>query len=178
MSYEIIQGQTTCDRTLKIGVVTSRFNLEVTEKLESGALEQLVACGLRPEQVLRVRVPGAVEIPLAAKWLLERGCDGVIALGAVIKGDTAHFESVCRAVDHGLMELQLSTGRPIAFGVLTTYDEQQAMDRAGGSLGNKGQEAAQVLIEMINLEMRFNKLPPTKGEPYDQPSRNSSARLL
>lgn len=134
---------------LKIGVVTARFNSEITEKLESGALTELQELHCR--DVIAVRVPGAFEIPLAAKALLDSGCDGVVALGAVIRGETSHYDYVCSAVERGCTELQLNSGKPVAFGVLTTENEDQALDRAGGSFGNKGAEAAQVAVELCQL---------------------------
>ena len=141
----------------RIGVVTARFNIEVTKNLEIGALQFL-----EKEQVSKifaVRVAGAVEIPLAAKILLEQGCDGVVALGAVIRGDTAHFDYVCNSVERGCTELQLSHGKPVGFGVLTTENEEQALDRAGGRLGNKGEEAAAVVLEMLHLIKEIRNIP-------------------
>jgi 6,7-dimethyl-8-ribityllumazine synthase len=137
--------------TLKIGVVTARFNAFVTDKLESGALDTLKKLGCPERGILAVRVPGAFEIPLAAKALLEAGCDAVVALGAVIRGETSHYDFVCTAVERGCTEVQLRVGKPVAFGVLTTDNEQQAEDRAGGKYGNKGSEAAEVAVEMANL---------------------------
>lgn len=144
----ILQGTWNAEG-LKIGVVTARFNSEVTEKLEEGALRALqeMAC----QEVRAVRVAGAFEIPLAAKALLDAGCDGVVALGAVIRGETSHYDFVCAAVERGCTELQLQSGKPVAFGVLTTENEEQALERAGGRHGNKGAEAAQVAVEMVRL---------------------------
>lgn len=138
-------------RGLKIGVVTARFNIEITEKLEKGALSALREMGCGESDMLIVRVPGAFEVPLAAKALLERGCDAVVALGAVIRGETSHYDSVCAAVERGCTELQLRFGKPVAFGILTTENEEQALDRAGGNHGNKGVEAARVAVEMSRL---------------------------
>lgn len=135
-------------KQLKVGVVTSRFNEEVTSKLEEGALGYLETCGV---EILSVRVPGAVEIPLAAKTLLQAGCDGVVTCGAVIRGETTHYDVVCNSVERGVTQLMLETGKPIGFGVITTENDEQAMDRAGGRHGNKGAEAAQVVMEMIGL---------------------------
>lgn len=135
----------------RIGVVTARFNANVTEKLEAGALSYLNKMGFTDERVLKVSVPGAFEIPLAAKGMLESGCDAIIALGAVIRGDTDHYDYVCKAVTDGCLQVQILLGRPISFGVLTTNNEAQALDRAGGSLGNKGEEAAMVVLEMLDL---------------------------
>lgn len=138
-------------QNLKIGVVTSRFNEEVTYKLETGAIEFLESIDNADLEILSVRVPGAVEIPLAAKVLLEKGCAGVVALGAVIRGETSHYDYVCNSVERGISQLMLDTGKPIGFGVLTTETEEQAFERAGGKMGNKGADAAQVVVEMIGL---------------------------
>jgi 6,7-dimethyl-8-ribityllumazine synthase len=133
------------------GIVTSRFNEEITSKLEEGALARLKELGAKDDQLIRLSVPGAVEIPLAAQALLKKGCDGVIALGAVVRGETAHFEYVCRSVERGCTNVSLQFSKPVAFGVLTTDTEEQAMDRVGGRHGHKGKEAADVVIEMIQL---------------------------
>lgn len=147
----LLQGKLEPQSRWKIGVVTSRFNNEITEKLEGGCYERLIELGLKPEQITRVRVPGAVEIPLAASCLLDRAYDGVIALGAVIQGDTKHFDYVCNAVERGCTELMLASKKPVIFGVLTTNDEKQAEERVGGSHGHKGKDAADTLVEMLNL---------------------------
>ena len=145
-------------KPLLVGVVTSRFNSEITEKLEQGALDyfQSEADQGMDIEVLSVRVPGAVEIPLVCQSLLEMGCRGVVALGAVIRGETTHYDYVCQSVESGITRLMLDYKRPIGFGVLTTENEEQAFARAGGPHGNKGAEAAQVVIEMIHLQ---NELP-------------------
>ena len=149
MSYRTVQG--TLDATgLRIGLVASRFNEFITEQLVTGALTVLEKHGCQPENISLVKVPGAWELPIAAKALSSR-CDAIIALGAVVRGDTPHFEYVAGGAAHGLSRVSLETGVPIAFGVLTTNDMQQAMDRAGGKSGNKGAEAAEVAIELANL---------------------------
>jgi 6,7-dimethyl-8-ribityllumazine synthase len=135
----------------RVGVVTSRFNEEVTTKLEEGALKRLQELGAAPEQILRISVPGAVEIPLACQALLKKGCDGVIALGAVIRGETAHFDYVCRSVERGCSHVSLQFSKPVAFGVLTVENDEQAAERVGGKHGHKGREAAEVVVEMIQL---------------------------
>ena len=136
---------------LKIGVVTARFNSDVTSKLEEGALRALREMGCAESDIRAVTVPGAFEGPLAAKALLEAGCDGVVVLGAVIRGETTHYDYVCSAAERGCTELQLRTGRPVGFGILTTENDEQAHDRAGGKHGNKGYECAQVVVEMVRL---------------------------
>ena len=133
---------------MKIGIVTSRFNSEVTSKLEAGAIQLLES---RSITYKAVSVPGAVEIPFAAQILFEAGYDGVVALGAVIRGETSHYDVVVNSVERGVTHLMLTYKRPIGFGVLTTDTDEQAMDRAGGKHGNKGTEAARVTIEMIEL---------------------------
>jgi len=150
----------------KVAVVTARFNSEVTFKLEEGALSELKKLGC--QNVKSVRVPGAFEIPLAAKWFFDTGYDAVVALGCVIRGETSHYDYVCSAVERGCTELQLRTGKPVAFGVLTTENDEQAMDRAGGKHGNKGAEAAQVAVEMLHLKLQLD-LP--LGLPFDVGAR-------
>lgn len=137
-------------KKIKIAVVTSRFNSEITDKLEKGALAALKK---QKEKVTfqHCTVPGAVEIPLACKAFLDEGFDGVVALGCVIRGETSHYDYVCSSVERGVSELMLNYKKPIGFGVLTTENEQQALDRAGGKWGNKGTEAAEVVMEMIFL---------------------------
>jgi 6,7-dimethyl-8-ribityllumazine synthase len=135
----------------KLGVVTSRFNEEITSKLEEGAVQRLKEMGAKDEQILRLSVPGAIEIPLAVQALLKKGCDGVIALGAVIRGETSHYDYVCNAVERGCSTLMLEHGKPVAFSVLTTDTDEQAVDRIGGKHGHKGKEGAEVTVEMIQL---------------------------
>lgn len=156
-----LQGDLAPDVNWKIGVVTSRFNTPVTEPLEAGALERLVEIGIKPEQVLAVRVPGAVEIPHAAQMLFNKGCDAVIALGAVIRGETTHYDYVCNSVERGCSQLMVDYKKPVVFGVLTTENGEQAFARVGGKKGHKGKEAAEVAIEMLNLEKLLNE--QTKG---------------
>lgn len=136
------------ESNLKIGIVTAKFNFEVTEKLEAGAKKALDEAGVQRVKILRV--PGAVEIPLATQALLKAGYDGVVALGAIIRGETSHYDYVCNSVERGCSQLMLEFSKPIGFGVLTTENDEQAMERAGGKHGNKGYEAAQVVLEMIN----------------------------
>lgn len=149
MPYQTFHGSTDA-RGLRIGVVVSRFNEFITEALSKGALEMLEQHGCPHESILFVKVPGAFELPLAAKALAPH-CDAIVALGAVVRGDTPHFEYVARAASDGLLRVSLDTGVPISFGVLTTDNMEDAMDRAGGKSGNKGAEAAEAAIEMANL---------------------------
>lgn len=133
-----------------VAIVTALFNKEITKTLEEGAIAQLREKGMEPFAV--IDVPGAVEIPLAVKNLLELPqCDAVVTLGLVIRGETTHYDYVCQAVERGCSQLQLQYNKPVAFGVLTTENRQQALDRAGGKKGNKGAEAAQVVLDMIDV---------------------------
>jgi 6,7-dimethyl-8-ribityllumazine synthase len=149
MPYRTYQGSLDA-RHLRVGVIVSRFNEFITEQLANGALETLEKHGCPHENITFVKVPGAWELAVTARALAPQ-CDALIAIGAVVRGDTPHFEYVCTAANDGLNRVSLDTGVPIAFGVLTTNDMQQAMDRAGGKSGNKGSEAAEVAIELANL---------------------------
>jgi 6,7-dimethyl-8-ribityllumazine synthase len=151
----LIQGDLTVKPQWRIGVVTSRFNSEITESLEKGAIDRLIELGVSQSSIRRIRVPGAVEIPLVIQKLLDGECDGAIALGAVIRGETAHFDYVCNAVERGCTEVMLKTKKPVVFGVLTTDTEEQAKDRIGGAHGHKGRDAAEVVIEMLDLMDRL-----------------------
>jgi len=144
----VVKGQVQFEM-LKIGLVVSKFNRQVTEQLEEEALKTLKQVGVR--QVFLTQVPGAIEIPLVAKKLVEQGCDGIVVLGCVIRGETSHYEMVCNSVERGCLSVQLETGVPIGMGVLTTETSSQALERAGGKKGNKGSEAVNVTLEMIGL---------------------------
>ncbi|MEI6570691.1 MAG: 6,7-dimethyl-8-ribityllumazine synthase [Actinomycetes bacterium] len=142
--------------TLRIAVVVSRFNDDITGALLDGALSTLREAGLPEEGLTLVSVPGAFELPITAKALASRGdCDAVICLGAVIRGDTPHFDYVAGEASAGLMDASLYTGIPIIFGVLTVDTHSQAIDRVGGSEGHKGEEAAATAVEMANLIKRI-----------------------
>jgi 6,7-dimethyl-8-ribityllumazine synthase len=149
MPYRTFQGSLDAAH-LRVGIIMSRFNEFITEQLAKGALEVLDKHQCPHENIRFVKVPGAWELPMAAKNLAPH-CDAIVALGAVVRGETPHFEYVARGAADGLQQVSLETGVPIAFGVLTTDDMQQAMDRAGGKSGNKGSEAAEVAIELANL---------------------------
>jgi 6,7-dimethyl-8-ribityllumazine synthase len=147
MPAKTIQGSLDASQ-LRIGVVVSRFNEFITEQLVKGALETLEKQGC--VSIMVAKVPGAFELAIAAKAMAPQ-CDAIVALGAVVRGDTPHFEYVCQGATEGLNRVSLDSGVPVAFGVLTTNNLQQAMDRAGGVSGNKGSEAAEAAIEMANL---------------------------
>lgn len=136
----------------RIGIVVSRFNDLITERLLSGAQSCLADHGIADDDVDVAWAPGAWELSLAAQHLIERrGCVGVVALGCVIRGDTPHFDFVAGAAATGLTNVSLKTGVPIAFGVLTTDTMDQALARAGGKAGNKGWESALAVLEMLDL---------------------------
>ncbi len=154
----LIRGDLKAQSNWKLGVVTSRFNEEITGPLESGALNRLGELGVEINNIVRVQVPGAVEIPLAAKRLLAMGCDAVLALGAVIRGETTHYDYVCNSVERGCSQLMLEMNKPVVFGVLTTENEAQALDRLGGQHGHKGRDAADTAIEMLSLLNKMKEL--------------------
>jgi 6,7-dimethyl-8-ribityllumazine synthase len=136
----------------RIGIVVSRFNELITERLLAGARACLVDHGIAEDAIDVAWVPGAWELPLAADRLIAaRGCGAVVALGCVIRGDTPHFDFVAGAASTGLSAVAGSSGVPVAFGVLTTDTLEQALDRAGGKAGNKGWEAALSVLEMLDL---------------------------
>jgi 6,7-dimethyl-8-ribityllumazine synthase len=136
----------------RFGLVVSRFNDFISSKLLEGALDALMRHGATEEQLLLVKVPGAFEIPLTAKRLAESGkVDAVICLGAVIRGSTPHFDYVAAEVSKGIAVVALDTKVPVAFGVLTTDNLEQAIERAGTKSGNKGWDAAVAAMEMVNL---------------------------
>ncbi|WP_334071636.1 MULTISPECIES: 6,7-dimethyl-8-ribityllumazine synthase [Paenibacillus] len=137
---------------LKYGIVVGRFNEFITSKLLSGALDALKRHGVKEEEISVAWVPGAFEIPLAAQKLAESGnYDAVITLGTVIRGSTSHYDYVCNEVAKGVAAIGLKTGIPAIFGVVTTENIEQAIERAGTKAGNKGWDAAMAAIEMANL---------------------------
>jgi 6,7-dimethyl-8-ribityllumazine synthase len=143
---------------MRLAIVAGRFNGDVTKLLLGGALDELRQRGLEPDSVPVIWVPGAFEIPLTAKRLAESGeLDGVICLGAVIRGDTPHFDYVAGECAAGISRVALDTGVPVAFGVLTTDDLDQALARAGGAEGNKGAESAATAVEMVDLLRQLGK---------------------
>jgi len=137
---------------LKFALVVSRFNSFITERLLEGALDCLRRQGVAEDDLVVVRVPGAWEIPVVVKRLAQvQAYDGVICLGAVIRGSTPHFDYVAAEVSKGIAQVSLETGVPISFGILTTDTLEQAIERAGSKAGNKGFAAAEAAIEMVNL---------------------------
>ena len=139
-------------KEIKVGIVTSRFNEFITSKLLSGAMDALLRHDVREEDVHVAWVPGAFEIPLIASKMAKSGkYDAVICLGAVIRGSTSHYDYVCNEASKGIAAVSLETGVPVMFGVLTTENIEQAIERAGTKAGNKGYECAEGAIEMVNL---------------------------
>jgi len=146
-----IEGQLKADG-LRFGIVAGRFNEFITAKLLSGAIDCLVRHGAKAEDLATAWVPGAFEIPLAAKKMAASGkYDAIICLGAVIRGATPHFDYVCAEVSKGIATISLQYETPVSFGVLTTESIEQAVERAGTKAGNKGVDAAMAAIEMANL---------------------------
>jgi 6,7-dimethyl-8-ribityllumazine synthase len=136
---------------MHFGLVVSQFNSLITERLQAGAIDALCRHGVREEDIVVVQVPGAFDIPLFAKKMAASGrYDALVCLGAVIKGETPHFDYISAAMTQGIKEVMLTHGLPVAFGVLTTESMEQALDRAGGKAGNKGAEAALAAVEMLN----------------------------
>jgi 6,7-dimethyl-8-ribityllumazine synthase len=153
---KILEGELLA-RDLRFGFVAARFNDFVVEALIRGAVDALKRHGAGEKQIEIVRVPGAFDIPIVARKLaLSRRYEAIIALGAVVRGQTPHFDFVAGECASGLSRIALETGVPIAFGVLTTDTMEQALDRAGGKAGNKGADAALAAIEMANLLRRLD----------------------
>ncbi|MEO6399104.1 MAG: 6,7-dimethyl-8-ribityllumazine synthase [Tepidiformaceae bacterium] len=137
---------------LRVCVVVSRWNEFITRQLCEGAVTTLRECGLADSDITTAWVPGAFEVPTAAKWAAESGrFDAVVCLGAVVRGETAHFEYVAGGAAEGIRAVSLDTGVPVIFGVLTVDTVEQALSRTGGKDGHKGSESARAAIEMVNL---------------------------
>lgn len=147
----VIEGDQTIDNA-RVGIVASKFNSFVVDRLLSACLETLKAAGLNEKDLEIVRVPGAFEIPVAAQRLIRKNkCEAVIALGAIIRGETPHFKYIANECSRGLSQVAINNDVPVIFGVLTADNSDQAMDRAGPEESNKGAEAARAAIEMISL---------------------------
>jgi 6,7-dimethyl-8-ribityllumazine synthase len=151
MPVQHIRGHLTSVKA-RVGIVVSRWNSFITERLKEGAIECLQLHGVPESDITVVYCPGSYEIPLTAKWMLDSDkYDGIICLGVVIRGETPHFDFVAGAVNNGVARLNLESGKPVSFGVLTTDTIEQAIERAGSKAGNKGQEAAMALLEMFSV---------------------------
>lgn len=135
----------------KYAVIVARFNHFISDRLLEGCLDTLKRHQVEDDNIDIIRVPGAFEIPLIAKRAAKKDYDGIICLGAVIRGQTSHYDYVCAEVSKGIANVGLESGKPVIFGVLTTDNIEQAVERAGTKAGNKGSEAALAAIEMVNL---------------------------
>ena len=146
-----LEGKLVADG-MKVGIVASRFNEFITAKLVSGAMDGLLRHDVKEEDIDAAWVPGAFEIPLiASKMAKSRKYDAVICVGAVIRGSTTHYDYVCNEVSKGIASVSLESGIPVLFGVLTTENIEQAIERAGTKAGNKGYDCALSAVEMVNL---------------------------
>src|SRR5690606_8269505 len=134
----------------KIAIVVAEWNDEITEALYEGAVQSLVSSGIKKANIVRKVVPGSFELSLGGLWMAEqKEIDAVICLGCVIQGETPHFDYICQAVAYGITEAGLRTKKPVIFGVLTTLNKTQALERAGGKYGNKGEEAAITALQLL-----------------------------
>jgi len=141
---------------MSFGIVVAEWNWEITSALAEGAINTLKKHGAQEENITVKYVPGTFELPLGGQFFAEMAnVDAVILLGCVIQGETRHFDYICEGVTQGTKDLNLKYNKPFIFGVLTTNDEQQAIDRAGGKHGNKGDEAAVTAIKMVGLQRSF-----------------------
>jgi len=142
---------------LRVGIVVSKYHDFVTDRLQRGSLAALEAAGVTRDCITIVRVPGSFELPSAAQHAAEAGCDAVVCLGCLIKGETPHFEFIASAVAHGLTAAAAATGVPMTFGVLTTNSVEEALARAGDGPDNKGWEAAAAAVEMATVIRQLRK---------------------
>ena len=136
----------------KIAIVVAEWNEAITDALYVGAKDCLLAHGVKKTNIVKKSVPGTFELTLGSLWMAEKkDVDAVIAIGCVIQGDTPHFDYICQSVSYGITEVTIKTKKPVVFGVLTVLTEAQALERAGGKLGNKGEEAALTALSMLKF---------------------------
>ena len=148
----LLEGKVVAKEEMKVAIVASRFNEIILNKLLGGAVDGLVRHGVEENNITAAWVPGAFEIPVVAKKLAcSKKYDAVICVGAVIRGDTSHYDYVCNEVSKGIAQVGLETGVPVLFGIVTTENIEQAIARAGSKAGNKGYDCALSAIEMVNL---------------------------
>ena len=148
----LIEGNVVAPQGMKVGIIASRFNSFIVQKLLDGAVDGLVRHGVSEENIDAAWVPGALEIPVVAKKMAESGkYDAVICVGAVIRGSTTHYELVVNETAKGIAQVSLNSGVPVLFGVITTENIEQAIERSGSKAGNKGYDCALSAIEMVNL---------------------------
>ena len=152
MGINVVEGKLVAKEGMKVGIIASRFNEFIVSKLLSGAVDGLVRHGVEEENITATWVPGAYEIPVVASKMAKSGkYDAVICVGTVIRGATSHYDYVCNEVSKGIAQVGLNTGVPVLFGIVTTENIEQAIERAGTKAGNKGYDAALSAIEMVNL---------------------------
>lgn len=147
----VFEGQLTANKDDKFCIIVARFNEFISSKLLAGAKDSFIRHGVEEDNIDIIWVPGAFEIPVVCKKAAKKGYSAIVTLGAVIKGSTSHYDYVCAEVSKGVAHVSLETGVPAIFGVLTTDNIEQAIERAGTKSGNKGADAAQTAIEMANL---------------------------
>ena len=151
-NINLVEGKVVAPEGMKVGIVASRFNEIIVNKLLGGAVDGLVRHGVDEKNITAAWVPGAFELPLTAQKMAASGkYDAVICVGAVIRGDTSHYDLVCNEAAKGIAQTSLSTGVPVLFGIVTTENIEQAISRAGSKAGNKGYHCALSAIEMVNL---------------------------
>lgn len=148
-----VSGKSKIDLTKKrFAIVVAEWNDDITEPLYEGAYNALRKLGVKKSGIIRKNVPGTFELTLGALWMAEqKNIDAVICIGCVIQGDTPHFDYICQSVSYGITEVNIKTRKPVIFGVLTTLNKKQALERAGGKLGNKGEEAAVTAVKMLEF---------------------------
>ncbi|MBQ2576062.1 MAG: 6,7-dimethyl-8-ribityllumazine synthase [Lachnospiraceae bacterium] len=148
----VVEGKVVADENMRVAIVASRFNEIIVNKLLGGAVDGLVRHGVAEDHITAAWVPGAFEIPLTAQKLAASGkYDAVICVGAVIRGQTSHYDYVCNEVSKGIAQVSLNSNIPVLFGIVTTENIEQAIARAGSKAGNKGYDCALSAIEMVNL---------------------------
>lgn len=141
---------------MKFGIVVAEWNYKITGALAQGAIDTLVKHGAKQENIIVKHVPGSFELTLGGQFFAEyTDVDAILLLGCVIQGETRHFDFICQGVTEGATKLNMNYNLPVIYGLLTTNNEQQALDRAGGRLGNKGDEAAITAIKMVNLQQEM-----------------------
>ena len=151
MGIQLVEGKVVAPEGMRVGIIASRFNSFIVKKLLDGAVDGLVRHGVEEENITACWVPGAFEIPVVAQKMAQSDkYDAVICVGAVIRGSTTHYDYVCSEVSKGIASVGLATGKPVLFGVITTENIEQAIERAGSKAGNKGYDCALSAIEMVN----------------------------
>ena len=152
MNIRLVEGKVVAPEGMKVGIIASRFNSFIVEKLLEGAVDGLVRHGVAEDNITACWVPGAFEIPVTAqKMAMSDKYDAVICVGAVIRGSTSHYDYVCNEVSKGVAQVSMQSGKPVLFGIITTENIEQAIERAGSKAGNKGYDCALSAIEMVNV---------------------------